>query len=149
MVLGCLLTGNTPSTHAYTPNTSANTYAHDLETYALCQKHTCTLAIDTQTRPGGASMRMNGRERRSGSMLYWEAREEGIWVPTGTRAAIFATGGKQQENARQEEEQQTSLKKCKQRQIKRNQTHTAEILHTFGKQAKIAEQKEAKTHRTS
>ena len=63
---------------------------------------------------------MNGEDGRSGPMQYGGAREEGIGVPTGARATICVTGGKQQENANQKEEQQTSKKKHNQRQTKRN-----------------------------
>ena len=94
-------------------------------------------------------MLMNGEDGRSGPIQYGGAREKGIGVLTGARATIFATGSKQQENAKQEEEQQTSLKKRNQKQTKRNQTQTTETLSTFNQQAKRAEQKEAKTHRAS
>ena len=50
--------------------------------------------------------------------LSMGAREKGIWVPTGARATIFVTGGKQQENTKKQEAKQTSKKKRKQRQKK-------------------------------
>ena len=64
-------------------------------------------------------MPMNGEDERSGSIKYNRgAREKCIWVPTGARATIFATGGKQQENTKKQEAKQTSKKKRKQRQKK-------------------------------
>ena len=63
-------------------------------------------------------MPMNDEDERSGSIKYGGAREKGIWVPTGARATIFVTGGKQQENTKKQEVKQTSKKKRKQRQKK-------------------------------
>ena len=58
---------------------------------------------------------MNGGDRRSGCINYGGARGEGMGVPTGAWATIFATGGKSTKAANQKEQQQTSKGKRKQR----------------------------------
>ena len=93
---------------------------------------------------------MNGEDERSGSIKYGGTREKCIWMSTGTRATIFVTGDKQQENTKKQEVKQTSKKKLKQRRKKtHNQKQTTEILTIIREQAKWAEQKGADTHGTS
>ena len=46
-------------------------------------------------------MHMDGEDGRSGPIWHGGTREKGVGVPTGARATIFVTGGKQQENAKQ------------------------------------------------
>ena len=94
-------------------------------------------------------MPMNGGDRRSGCINCGGTRGEGMGVPTGPWATIFATGGKPQENGKKKAEQQTSKKQRKQRGGKRDQTHTTEILPIIKQQAKRAEPKEVETHKIS
>jgi len=58
-------------------------------------------------------MPVNGWDVRSGSILCGGAREQGIGVPTGALATIFATTSKSKKTANQKEAQQTSQKKSK------------------------------------
>ena len=60
-------------------------------------------------------MHTNGGDGRSGPIPHRGARGEGMGVPTGGWAAIFATGGKSTKAANQKEQQQTSKGKRKQR----------------------------------
>ena len=50
-------------------------------------------------------MPTNGGDRRSGPIPHGGAREKGMEVTRRARATIFPTGCKEQENAKQEEEQ--------------------------------------------
>ena len=59
-------------------------------------------------------MPMNGGDWRSGSMQCGGAREEGMEVPTGARATIFAMGGKEQENSKPKRTTITQQEKRKQ-----------------------------------
>ena len=71
---------NWPNTHMHT----SNRYTH---------------------KTGGAYMHTNGGDRRSGPIPHGGAREKGMEVTRRARATIFPTGCKEQENAKQAEEQ--------------------------------------------
>ena len=91
-------------------------------------KHICARPSNMRTWPkthmharnrhtnktGGVSIHMNGRDGRSGSIIYGRALEEGVGVPTRARVTIFAKEENSKKTACTERSTQTSQEKYNQ-----------------------------------